>query len=114
MGLVRKRNEDYFVIASAHDLVILCDGMGGHPGGDLASRMAAEEVERIVSGDGATDVEAGDLAGHDALKPFVNLIRGVFSADLRLRAYGRKHAQFLGMGTTLAAVQEHQGTLCAV
>lgn len=114
VGLVRKRNEDFFIIESAHDLVVLCDGMGGHPGGDLASRMAAEEVQRVVTGTSDTEIGAGDLAQFPALRPFVNLVRGAFAADHCLRAYGRKNSQFQGMGTTLAALQEHEGVVCAV
>jgi hypothetical protein len=49
-----------------------------------------------------------------ALEPFAPLLVGVFAADQALRAYGRKHSQFQGMGTTLAALQEHAGMLCAV
>jgi serine/threonine protein phosphatase PrpC len=114
VGLVRKRNEDYFVVAPQCDLVVLCDGMGGHPGGDLASRMAAEEVERIVAAGGDTDVASGSLDSVAALAPFATLIRSVFAADRRLRAYGDKHPQYQGMGTTLAALQEKNGVLCVV
>jgi protein phosphatase len=114
VGLVRKRNEDYFVVVPEHDLVVLCDGMGGHPGGDVASRMAAEEVQRTVVEAANASPASGNLNDIEALKPFANLILGVFSADQALRAYGRKHAQFQGMGTTLAALQERRGTICAV
>jgi protein phosphatase len=114
VGLVRKRNEDFFVVAPQYGLVVLCDGMGGHPGGDLASRMAAEEVERIVTAGGATEVGTGSLAQVEGLQPFVPLLRSVFAADRRLRAYGSKHQQYQGMGTTLAALQEHDGIVCAV
>ena len=113
VGLVRKRNEDFFVLVPKHDLVILCDGMGGHPGGDLASRMAAEEVERTVTENGPVPVP-GNLGEIEPLEPFVRLLSGVFAADQVLRAYGRKHTQFQGMGTTLAALQENSGMLCAV
>jgi PPM family protein phosphatase len=114
VGLVRKRNEDYFVLVPEHDLVVLCDGMGGHPGGDLASRMAAEEVKRAVVEKGSVELPPGNLHEIQVLKPFANLILGVFSADQELRAYGRRHAEFQGMGTTLAALQEHRGNVCAV
>lgn len=114
VGLVRKRNEDYFVLVPDHDLVVLCDGMGGHPGGDLASRLAAEEVQRTVLNGGDPPVLPGNLKQIESLAPFVDLILGVFAADQALRSYGRKHAEYQGMGTTLAALQEHQGTLCAV
>lgn len=114
VGLVRKRNEDYFLVAPQCALVVLCDGMGGHPGGDLASRMAAEEVERIVATGGETDIALGALGEVSALGPFAALLRSVFAADRRLRAYGVKNPQYQGMGTTLAALQEHNGVVCAV
>lgn len=114
IGLVRKRNEDFFMIAPEHHLVVLCDGMGGHPGGDLASRMTAEEVQRSVAAAPVTEKPSGNIEEHPALVPFLGLIRGVFSADQQLRAYGRRNLQYQGMGTTLAAMQEHDGTLCAV
>jgi protein phosphatase len=114
VGLVRKRNEDFFLVVPGCDLVVLCDGMGGHPGGDLASRMAAEEVERIVASGGESEFELGALSEVAALEPFADLLRSVFAADRRLRSYGEKHPQYQGMGTTLAALQEHSGVVCAV
>ena len=110
IGLVRKRNEDFYVISTAHDLVVVCDGMGGHPGGDLASSMAAEEVQRVVEA-GEDGAAAFDVA---ELQPFAPLIHGVFAADRKLRAYGRRHTQYAGMGTTLVALQERDGMLCIV
>ncbi len=113
VGLVRKRNEDFFIIAQAHDLVVLCDGMGGHPGGDLASRMVAEEVERGVGVEGENPAIL-DPTGQavTAIEPFVPLLHAVFTADLKLRDYGKRHTEFQGMGTTVVAIQELQGVVC--
>ena len=111
VGLVRKRNEDFYVIADSRDLVVLCDGMGGHPGGDVASRMVAEEVERLTS----TKDETTDLTAIDApekIRPFVPLLHSVFCADRKLRAYGQQHPEYQGMGTTLIAMLEDNGTIC--
>lgn len=113
VGLVRKRNEDFFVVAPDLNLVVLCDGMGGHPGGDLASRMAAEEVHRAVEENSHGPVPEIDASSVPELAPFLNLLRGVFHADRKLRAYGRKHTEFSGMGTTIVALQEHEGVICA-
>jgi protein phosphatase len=114
VGLVRKRNEDFVLAVPDRDLVVLCDGMGGHPGGDIASRMAAEEVQRAVQAAAGEDSRTRGLREVEALQPFAALVAGVFAADKALREHGRKNPQFQGMGTTLAALQEHRGALCAV
>ncbi len=111
VGLVRKRNEDYYVISDARNLVVLCDGMGGHPGGDVASRMVAEEVERLVTqGDALTEEETATAPAD--IRPFVMLLHAVFCADRKLRAYGQQHPEYQGMGTTLIALQEESGSVC--
>ena len=113
VGLVRSRNEDFYIVVAEKDAIIVCDGMGGHPGGDLASRLAAQEVQRLVLENGAgTDSQV--LLDSEPLQPFSALIAGVFAADRALRAHGRKHPEYLGMGTTLAALQERDGVFCAV
>ena len=43
-GRVRQRNEDAFDIVADIGLAMVADGLGGHPAGDIASRMAVQEV----------------------------------------------------------------------
>lgn len=56
VGRRRRRNEDAFLLTE--DLLAVADGLGGHPGGDLASALAVESLHS--SGAAA---EPGSLRG---------------------------------------------------
>jgi len=57
-GLVRRGNEDHFVVLAERGIFIVADGMGGHAAGELASEMAVRiTCEALGSLQGLSDEE---------------------------------------------------------
>ena len=51
IGRKRQRNEDSYLVNDKLKLYIVADGMGGHAGGEFASKIAVSTVEEIVKGE---------------------------------------------------------------
>lgn len=58
-GLVRRRNEDNLLVDATHNVFAVADGIGGIPGGDVASLTAIQTVRAALAHDPAGSL--GDL-----------------------------------------------------
>ena len=99
LGCQRENNEDSFSYwEPANDgeftqkgrLAVVADGMGGHEGGQEASRIAVEVIQDTYA----------ETAGTD---PQVLLTAGFHEAHKRIQSYAAAHPQLRGMGTTATA-----------
>ncbi len=48
VGVKRTHNEDNFLINDELHLYVVCDGMGGHAGGEIASAIAVHTIEEVL------------------------------------------------------------------
>ena len=103
-GCHRETNEDYcrFIkpeepeqVKDKGHLALVCDGMGGHAGGEVASRMAVEIITRTY---------------YKSSKPPQAALEEAFqSANRAIHKTSQKHRHLGGMGTTCTALVLHQG-----
>jgi protein phosphatase len=99
-GRKRKRNEDTYVALPEHFLYAVADGMGGHPGGDVASQIAVDTLAQVF--DTRTfpgEPQDGRSRGGD------ELARAVEAANAAIYAYAQAHDGMEGMGTTIVAAR---------
>jgi len=115
-GQQRQINEDYIFHQSAQTpqqepmgLFMVCDGLGGHQAGEIASRLAVEtittELSGLFSAQGSTDHQA---TRPSALTLNESIKRAIIKANAEIRAYATNHPQKaanLGTTVTLALVQ---------
>lgn len=105
IGLVRSSNQDYFLTGkfdSGTVWAVVCDGMGGALGGDVASKLAAELIaERIIA-------KYRDEMTHSSVS---NLFESAINyANIKIYDLAKKDEKLKGMGTTavVAIVRENE------
>ena len=105
VGLVRPGNEDYLHIDGANRVYAVCDGMGGHQAGEVASMTAGQTIRQTFSAFSQSLLTDPELGLGRTLPPSGDLL--VKAVRLANRAiYNRALAQpeTSGMGTTVVAV----------
>ncbi|MGH8705318.1 MAG: PP2C family protein-serine/threonine phosphatase, partial [Burkholderiales bacterium] len=91
---VRPRQEDAYSIdktAEGGCLAVIADGLGGHPGGDVASREAVAEFVRAFR----QQSNAPQQPPHSWME------QAILAADRHLRQRQTEEQPLRGMGTTL-------------
>lgn len=108
VGRKREGNEDNFLVDESLGVYVVCDGMGGHAAGEVASALAVrtfhEEIKKEA--DLLEDFIAGK-SGVDRVskRDITNMLEfAVNRASARVHAEAVKDPSKRGMGTTLVAI----------
>ena len=108
VGRQRDHNEDNFLVDKKLSLFIVCDGMGGHAAGEVASALAVRIVHEEIKkeADLLNDYREGKTgAAKVSKRDVLNLLEfAVNRASARVHAEAEKDAKKRGMGTTLVAI----------
>ena len=98
-GLQRSNNEDSFFLDEQLGLFMVADGMGGHAAGEVASRMALDEVWKHLQPQLATTASAEELQAE--------LATAIQTANKAIRQASGDNPTWSGMGTTLTMLLLH-------
>jgi protein phosphatase len=100
VGRKRTHNEDAFLVMPEAGLFCVADGLGGHASGEVASRMAVEEMAAFFR---TVETDLPDAT------PEERLAAAVRRANRSIHGRSRADPELSGMGTTLVAALFAEG-----
>jgi protein phosphatase len=110
VGLKRTHNEDAFLLLPEEQLYCVADGMGGHASGEVASRLAVEEMAEFFRLTGRDDEATWPFREDPARRHDENrVLTGVKLANLRIFERAQSDERLRGMGTTLVCAHFERG-----
>jgi len=96
-GRVRRSNQDACAARPEQGAFVVCDGMGGAAGGEVASHLATEAFLKCLAQRSSTPPDPATPAR-------TRLTEAIHDANQAVFRYSRKSPSLQGMGTTLVAL----------
>ena len=103
VGKVRDENEDSLVVEAEVGLFLVSDGMGGHRGGALASKIVAEDLPVMI------ETRLAKLRGQSVRAIRAMLKRTIAEQNRQLQMEGTSEAGYKGMGATVVVALLRDG-----
>lgn len=115
-GMVRDNNEDGFLTLPDHGLFVVCDGMGGHNAGEVASAMAIETVAKEATHLPALNARISwwrrlFRRKNPPFNPVSWLHNTIVQANATIHQAAQSTPDKKGMGTTLALILKREQAL---
>ena len=108
VGKKRDHNEDNFLVDKKLGLFVVCDGMGGHAAGEVASAMAVRTFhEEVKKGRDLIEDYAAQKTGTEKVnaRDIQHMLEfAINRASGKVHAEAQKDAKKRGMGTTLVSL----------
>ena len=116
VGIRRRSNQDSIFVDEESLVFILADGMGGHLGGEEASRIATSVVSSVLKDSShLNNVKSEDLRFIENLPNEAAKITkiAIFEADREIVEQSRNRADLRGMGSTIETliIQDNVATI---
>jgi len=109
VGRVRASNEDSFGYDEQLGIFVVCDGMGGHAAGEIASQIAVDTVLAYFREDQPSVTKKAPA--DDTPLGARLLAEAVKKANDAILGYADAHKNTSGMGTTLVAARFAEGNV---
>jgi protein phosphatase len=105
VGMKRNHNEDAFLVLSDERLYSVADGMGGHASGEIASRIAIEELADFYKRT-SRDADLTWPFKMDRTRNYEEnrLATGIKLANARIYEAASSDPNYRGMGTTIVTL----------
>ena len=96
-GLVRNENQDAYSIlySEAYTAAVVCDGMGGAAGGQIASTVAVETYQHELTAALRSDMDANQIAQA--------MLYAISLANNAIHQRAKENPELVKMGTTLVS-----------
>jgi len=91
IGEKRQKNEDFFCVLESENIFIVCDGMGGHKAGEIASKTATNKIIEDI-------MERKNTSDFDFIRDIEEILQ---NANRHIYNLGVKKKNYKNMGTTV-------------
>ncbi|MFH0899176.1 MAG: Stp1/IreP family PP2C-type Ser/Thr phosphatase [Pseudomonadota bacterium] len=104
VGMKRAHNEDSLYLPIDERLTIVADGMGGHASGEVASKMAVDNIVEHFKATADEQTLTWPFKVDRGIRADLNrLVTAVKQANLQIHVSAQREAQCKGMGTTVVS-----------